>query len=364
MLLNNAAAADIVLAICGGWMSMADEDNSETQLGTVPWHPSSDFSALAKTSANMIFVADAAGVITYANPMFERHLGGVAGQPLGRSWHSFVHPDDRHKAHLQSKCGLVGDRSPEMLLRLRQHDGTYRLHKVRGSLVADPLCVSGRWICVCTDGGHWANGGPLDRILSPLPGFPSPPAAVPDRIKMVLDALPLVVWEANLRGQIVRVNAAWWGAARGPVHSSPAFDDLLCPDSLGVFLEHWAYAVATGELFDIITMIDDRFDGAIPVRALAIPIADPPTTVPCRHWIGSFQELAQSGLDNGKCALPQPITPAICENDRPSVLVYFDDMSGGFGEPEVGHWYDGAWFVAGQPVDWPTHYLPLPNGVA
>jgi PAS domain S-box-containing protein len=343
---------------------MSDENSSEPQHHIAPWHPSSDFRALARTSPNIIFVADSAGVTTYTNPMFQRHFGGAAGQLSEPCWHNLVHPDDHHKADLQQKWSSEGDHSREMELRLRQHDGTYRLHKVRGSFVADPPCVSGRWICVCTELGDLANGGPLDRVLSPLPEFPSLPVAMPDRIKTVLDALPLIVWESNPRGQIVQVNAAWWGAARGPVHSSPAFDDLIGPDSLRVFLEHWEYAVATGDLLDVTTMIDDRFEGIRLVRALAIPIADPLTLVPCRHWIGSFQELAQSGIEQAKCASPQPITPAICENDRPSVLVYFDDTSGGFGEPEVAHWHNGAWFVAGQPVDWPTHYLPLPNGVA
>jgi hypothetical protein len=60
--------------------------------------------------------------------------------------------------------------------------------------------------------------------------------------------------------------------------------------------------------------------------------------------------------------IPMPIDPTMHIDDGEAILVYMWDKNlHEWADPEVAYWDSGSWIVAGQPVDWPTHWLPLPK---
>jgi hypothetical protein len=59
---------------------------------------------------------------------------------------------------------------------------------------------------------------------------------------------------------------------------------------------------------------------------------------------------------------PKPITAEISIKDGEAILVYMWDAAlQEWAEPEVAYWDGEFWIVAGCCVDWPTHWLPLPE---
>lgn len=109
---------------------------------------------LVENIAHASWAASNDGIIVDANLLWANYVGERPGERGSRSIHDAVHPDDLTD-HLQAwNQAVAGKTAYEAHLRLRRHDGDYRVHHVRAVPVAVPVAVPDQqaftWIAICT----------------------------------------------------------------------------------------------------------------------------------------------------------------------------------------------------------------------
>lgn len=103
-----------------------------------------------------------------------------------------------------------------------------------------------------------------------------------------LDSIPIVIWEADDRGNLTAANQQWRESAGLPTGTLD-FADLVCEDAVEGFLAQWSFAVDSSEILDFPTRIRDCFflEGR-EVRALAFPVRGTASSGEISHWFGCF----------------------------------------------------------------------------
>ena len=101
----------------------------------------------ASEQAVLVFVADAAGSVTFANPPFEQFTGLSERNLAGGAWLDAVHPDDAPGAEAAWRQAVETAESYQADLRLRGADGDHRWFRVRGArrrsdAIHDPWVVT------------------------------------------------------------------------------------------------------------------------------------------------------------------------------------------------------------------------------
>lgn len=335
-------------------------DANVKQLGLRQWQGGLEFRTLAETIPCLVFVTDSDGQNIYTNVQFQRYAGVDAEALRGNGWLDVLHPEDRERAAATWSRSTIDLEPYDARYRFRRRDGAFRWHIVRGSPLANPFGGVARWIGSCTDVDDILTSAmvaePLVSVLAEVSGNQN------TQLQATIDALPIIVWEAGPKGEIERVNAAWHANVFGPETNTPTFRDIIAPVALGEFLSRWEFCIAAGEIFECETIISDRFSGEMIVTALAIPTWLGDESADQGRWIGSFQRADRNSSAAILLTAPIPITPDICVDNGQARLVYFHSTSlDGWSYPEVACWEGNEWVVAGKPVDWPTHWLPLPN---
>jgi PAS domain S-box-containing protein len=85
------------------------------------------FRALVENASDALLTLSAAGVVTYASPSTERHLGWSVADVLGRSIFELVNPDDREIAETRMARALEQPGSPVTVeLQLHHKNGSWR----------------------------------------------------------------------------------------------------------------------------------------------------------------------------------------------------------------------------------------------
>jgi PAS domain S-box-containing protein len=109
------------------------------------------FRFLAESMPQLVWTADADGVVDYVNERWAVFTGRTAESMLGNPWPLIVHPDDLDRAsEAWAKARATGN-ALDLIFRLRRGDGLYRWHLAR----AYSLCTETRrvvkWFGTCTD---------------------------------------------------------------------------------------------------------------------------------------------------------------------------------------------------------------------
>jgi PAS domain S-box-containing protein len=92
-----------------------------------------DFQRLAEVSAAMIWMADAAGLCTFANQSWLSFCGRTAGQELGTGWADTIHPDDVMKALSGYWTAIRASAPVRIEYRIFAKDGIYQKVERLGS---------------------------------------------------------------------------------------------------------------------------------------------------------------------------------------------------------------------------------------
>lgn len=280
---------DKALAIEWDANAMADGEKVAKSRLQTGWNGDIEFRVLAEAVPGLVFVTDRDAQCHYTNVHFQRYAGVAAEALAGNGWMNIFHADDKERAR-QSWTRSTFEFVPyEARFRFRRHDGEFRWHNVQASLVPGSSGSVAQWIGFCFD---------IEDVVS---GVADAISRVPEcsevggenfaaEIQTTIDALPLIIWEANRVGTIERVNAAWHDCVGGPPPRHPVFRDLIAPDALAQFLWQWDYCVAHSEIMDMGTTIIDRVAGIRAVRALAVPSWLGKAARAQERWIGSFRD--------------------------------------------------------------------------
>lgn len=96
------------------------------------------FRLIANAAPGIIWAANAAGGMTYANERWFAYTGRAPGEGLGHGWLETIHPDDRPLAQRTWQEVRTTGIPYEAELRYRRSDGEYRWHLVRANPHRDP----------------------------------------------------------------------------------------------------------------------------------------------------------------------------------------------------------------------------------
>jgi hypothetical protein len=106
---------------------------------------------ITESIPQIVWTANGDGGIDWCNENWLELTGLGRQGPLGDTWVSSIHPEDREEA-IQRWAAAVASGAPyEIEYRIRRHDGVYRWFLVRAIPVVDSTGVLLQWFGTCTD---------------------------------------------------------------------------------------------------------------------------------------------------------------------------------------------------------------------
>lgn len=105
--------------------ALADDRGAVARAAEVAAGGSRSF-AILNTMSQMVWSADAEGIVDFYNDSWHEFCGLARGAPLADRWTAFLHPDDQAQAWQQWQRCLAEGNPCEAEYRLRRHDGEYR----------------------------------------------------------------------------------------------------------------------------------------------------------------------------------------------------------------------------------------------
>lgn len=104
-----------------------------------------------------------------------------------------------------------------------------------------------------------------------------------------IDTIPMITWVSDEDGNLTEVNQAWHDHAGFNAGLRINFDDVIMPESKGMFDDHWKFCIESGQILDIeVALRDDITQSTVTRRALAIPMDRTQEGVSKRYWYGTF----------------------------------------------------------------------------
>lgn len=100
----------------------------------------------------MVWETDARGRNFYQSESWYAYTGSTREASSGESWLQFYHPEDREylKTEWTRALATEGRHYYAIRVRIRRHDGSYRLFRVAGAPIRDDAGRVIRWIGTCT----------------------------------------------------------------------------------------------------------------------------------------------------------------------------------------------------------------------
>ncbi|MBD2014800.1 response regulator [Microcoleus sp. FACHB-53] len=109
------------------------------------------FRFLAESIPQMVWTADAIGLVDYYSPRWFDYTGLKLEQIQGLGWQDLIHPEEReHSIQVWTQAVQMGT-NYEVEHRLRQADGTYRWHLTRALPMLNETSQVMHWYGTCTD---------------------------------------------------------------------------------------------------------------------------------------------------------------------------------------------------------------------
>ncbi|ABY30280.1 PAS domain S-box protein [Methylorubrum extorquens] len=110
------------------------------------------FRSLVEVSPQVVWFGDAAGNITYCNPMWCEYTGLTLGDTSGADWASVIHPDQQERVLEVWRHAVETGGSYEVEIPFRRaSDGQYRWFLARGRPVRDAAGLLESWIGIAID---------------------------------------------------------------------------------------------------------------------------------------------------------------------------------------------------------------------
>jgi PAS domain S-box-containing protein len=110
------------------------------------------FRSLVEVSPQVVWFGDAAGNITYCNPVWYEYTSLTPGDTRGDGWASAIHPDHRDRVLGVWRRAVETEGSYEVEIPLRRaSDGQYRWFLARGRPIRDAAGILESWIGIALD---------------------------------------------------------------------------------------------------------------------------------------------------------------------------------------------------------------------
>ena len=239
----------------------------------------SKFRAMADNISQFAWMTDAAGWIFWYNRRWFDYTGTTLGQMQGWGWKAVHHPDHVDRV-VEKFARQIREGEPwEDTFPLRGADGSYRWFLSRAIPVRDDAGNVLRWFGTNTDITE-------QKVTSDAL------AASTERFRLLTEAIPQIVWNADAAGRVEYVNTRWKEYTDLPAESARGRGWLAAvhPDDAARVAAAWDVAVLQKA---------DRFGQELRLRrandgdyrwmmAVAVPLRRSDGAVD--QWIGSMAD--------------------------------------------------------------------------
>ncbi|GJD99266.1 PAS domain S-box protein [Methylobacterium isbiliense] len=191
------------------------------------------FRSLVEVSPQVVWFGDAAGNITYCNPIWYEFTGLAPGDTSGDGWASVIHPEHRERVLDVWKQAVASVSSYEVEIPFRRaSDGQYRWHLARGKPVFDAAGAVESWIGIAIDIHERKTAE--------------------QRFQALTELVPTVIWFGNPDGSLSYLNDRWYAyTGQTPDQALPSgWTEVIHPDDLASLQQAWDEARARGALYD------------------------------------------------------------------------------------------------------------------
>ena len=124
------------------WLAGVDRDLRESE---------ARYRSLVQAMAQIVWVADARGLVAGPVPAWQAYTGQSDAEVLGDGWVKALHPEDAEPALLAWRAAVEAGSSYGFEYRVRGSDGEYRWFAVRGVPVRGTDGSIREWVRVCTN---------------------------------------------------------------------------------------------------------------------------------------------------------------------------------------------------------------------
>lgn len=251
------------------------------------------FLALADSAPVLIWISGTDGGCNFFNQPWLSFTGRTMEQERGAGWAEGVHPDDLQRC-LQIYHGSFNTRQPfEMEYRLRRADGEYRWMIDRAVPRYGPDDEFLGFIGSCIDITE-RKQAEQERIelLAQQESARAETEASEQRYRLLIEAMPQMVWTATSEGSVDFFNRRWYDYTRLSVQQSLDWGWQLTihPDDLQRCLDRWTEAFQTGQTYEIEYRLRRGSDGAYRWHlGRALPLRDRSGTIV--KWFGTCTDI-------------------------------------------------------------------------
>ncbi len=173
------------------------------------------------------------GQLEYLSPDILRYTGKLP-QDIQSDWSACVHPDDVERCrNLLAQVPASGE-SVEIEIRLRRHDGSYRLFRAAARAIRDSAAGAMRFCAVAWDVEDRARA---QQALE----------AQAQRLRLIVDTIPGSVWQVGRDGlEYLNRFVTDYTGKRPDQLVDPGWQDVMHPDDVEHFRNTWLDTVNKG----------------------------------------------------------------------------------------------------------------------
>jgi len=206
--------------------------------------PDPDHRIVVDTIPAQVWIASPDGGLEFVNQQWIDYTGLSPAQSLGWAWSDtgLIHADDRSELIATWRRMLDAGQPAQAEVRVRRFDGEYRWFLARAVPLRDCEGTITRWYGTNTDIED------LKRVEANLDELKKSE----DRLRLVLDTIPVLVTTARPDGSLDFINNRWLEFLGLPLERVQdwGWTSVTHPDDIGPFVDGWRRAMASGEPFE------------------------------------------------------------------------------------------------------------------
>ena len=217
-------------------------------------HSEERFRAAAEAMGDVIWTTNSKGEMMGEQPGWAAFSGQRFEEYQGFGAAAAVHPEDAEIFRGWERA-VAGRNKFSAEIRMRRHDGQYRLMSITAVPVFEPASNGDgpirEWVGALTDITELRRGEEEVRESD-------------ERFQGLATAFPQLVWSSKPDGNLEYANSLWREyTASGESAGERAFwDELIHPEDSGAHMERWRESMASGKMFESQVRLRRASDGS------------------------------------------------------------------------------------------------------
>ncbi len=211
-------------------------------------HSEERFRAAAEAMGDVIWTSNSKGEMTGEQTGWAAFSGQSIEEYQGFGAAKVVHPEDVELFRAWERA-LADPKKFTAEIRMRRHDGQYRLMSTTAVPVFDEDGKVREWVGALTDITDLRRGEEEMRESD-------------ERFQGLATAFPQLVWSSTPDGNLEYANSLWRGYTGESAGERVFWDELLHPEDAVPHMERWCESLASGKMFESQARLRRASDGS------------------------------------------------------------------------------------------------------